>query len=125
MFEKRSKLIFISAIIATLYSIIVILYFIAMYNESATSSSSSGGGFVILLLSIPTIAMVIGTLLNWLGFWYKKPAIALISAIIYFQIAGIIAFTEFAVYLIPIIVLGFVGYINQKKINNADNLITN
>ena len=115
MFKDRSKVLFIGALLATLYTIYLVLYF-----GGAMSSSDSGeaiGGAIATALVTPHMLLTgLGAVFSWIGFGTKKTWGALVGAILY--CVGALLFIVYAIFSIPLIILGFVGYSKQKKINN-------
>ncbi len=113
MFEKRSKVLFICALLATFY----VIYLICYFGGSMTSSDSTEaiGGAIATALVTPHMVLVgLGAIFSWLGFFLKKPWGALVGAILY--CVGALVFIVYAMFCIPLIILGFVGYSKQKKL---------
>lgn len=113
MFNKRSKVLFICAILATLY----LLYLVSYFGNSMASEDSSEaiGGAIATALVTPHMVMIgLGAIFSWLGFVLRKSWAALVGAILY-CVAGLI-FLLYAIFCIPLIILGFVGYSSQKKL---------
>lgn len=117
MFNNRSRILFTSSIIATAYIIYLIVYF---YNGMQSNDSAEAiGGAIATVLVTPHILMIgLGTIFGWLGFFLRKSGFALVSAILFS--VGALIFLMYAPICIPIIVLGFIGYANQKKLNNSN-----
>lgn len=117
MFRNRSKVLFACAVLASAYVIYLISYFgNAMGN---ISSSEELGGAIATALVTPHMLMVgLGALFTWLGFLTKKSWAALVGSILY-CVAGLI-FLLYFIFCIPLIILGFIGYSNQKKLQNVN-----
>lgn len=113
MFKKRSKVLLICAIIATIYTIYLISHF---SGSMATDDSTEAiGGAIATALVTPHIVMVgLGAVFSWLGFFLKKSWAALVGAILYCVAA--LVFILYAAFCIPIIILGFVGFSKQKQL---------
>ena len=63
------------------------------------------------------LVTVLGAIFAIIGFFTRKAGLTLTGAIL-FAVAAVL-FLIYAVFLIPSIIFGFVGYANQKKINKA------
>ena len=113
MFKNRSKVLFVCAILATIYSLYLIFYF----GSSMTSSDSAeaiGGAIATALVTPHMIFMTVGAIFSWLGFLLRKPWCALVGAILYCVSA--LLFMLYLFFCIPMIILGFIGYAKQRKI---------
>lgn len=115
MFKERSKALFICSILATIYTIYLIFYFGgSMMTDDSTEAIS---GAIATALVTPHMVMIgLGTIFSWLGFFLKKSWAALAGAVLY--CVGALIFILYAVFCIPLIILGFVGFSNQKKLIN-------
>ena len=108
MKKKRSICVLLAVLIATAYLIYVFTYF--MENADTTA------GAIATAVVLPHMAVLaIGVLFGWIGYFTRGTGFILTSAILY-SVAAIL-FVMYAVFLIPSIVLGFVGYVRQKKLN--------
>ena len=117
MFKNRSKVLFIGALLATMYTI----YLMAHFGSSMASSDSAeaiGGAIATVLVTPHMLLTGLGAIFSWIGFGIKKNWGALVGAILYS--VGAILFIPYAMFSIPLIVLGFVGYAKQKKINKKN-----
>lgn len=116
---KKSKAVLAASIISTLYLIYLIIYF-ANANTSAGSLEEEIGAGIATALVLPHMFILgIGVILNWIGYGTKKNGFNLAAAILYCVSAFV--FLLYAIFLIPSIMLGFVGYNNQGKINKLAN----
>ena len=61
---------------------------------------------------------LIGAVFGWLGVLARKSWAALVGAILYS--VGTLLFLMYAMFGVPILILGFVGYSKQKKLNKAE-----
>lgn len=115
MFKDRSKVLFVCAILATIYTIYLISYF----NGSMMTDDSAEalGGAIATALVTPHIVMIgLGTMFSWIGFIFKKSWAALVGAILY--CVGALIFILYAMFCIPLIILGFIGFAKQKKLTS-------
>ncbi|MBR5129512.1 MAG: hypothetical protein IKU67_05620 [Firmicutes bacterium] len=108
MFEKRSKILFVTCVAGTLYSLYLIIYF-------GMALSDIAGALATMLVTPHIVGMVLGTVFSWIGFWGKDASFVLISVIFY--IASAVIFLAYIIFCVPMIVLGLIGYHKQKKIN--------
>lgn len=114
MFKGRSKALFFGTLIATLYGIYIVSYFAGTMSGGSTTDRI--GGTIATALVMPHMVCAwLGIIFGWLGFFGKMTWSALVSAILYCVSA--VLFFFYAFFLVPSIVLGFVGYANQKKMN--------
>lgn len=117
MFKNRSVAAFIGLVIAIAYAIYVSAY-VADTNTSAGDNTEAAVAGIMTLLALPHMVIVwIGVIFGLLGFLIRKVGFTLAAAILYASAA--LFFLVWGWMLIPSIVLGFVGYANQKKINKA------
>lgn len=117
MFEKRSKAAFIGAVLGTAYAIYSVIYW-SQANSGTVDDGEALGAAIATALVLPhMLVTVIGAIFALIGFFTRKAGLVLTGAIL-FSVAAVL-FLIYAVFLIPSIVLGFVGYANQKKLNKA------
>ena len=112
--RKRSIALAIATIAATVYMIYLFCYFIGGLT-SATGTELVGGAIATALVTPHTIMFAIGVVFGWLGFLFKKSWAALVAAILYS--VGTLFFLAYIMFGAPILILGFIGYANQKKLN--------
>lgn len=117
MFKNRSKVLFVTALMATLYVIYLVSYFTNGMGD-LNSSEEVGGALATALVTPHIIIMGLGAIFSWIGFFLKKSWGALVGAILYS--VGALAFMLYIIFCIPLIILGFVGYAKQKKISNTN-----
>jgi len=113
MFKNRSKVLFVCSILATIYVIYLICYFGNAMGD-LNSGEEIGGAIATALVTPHMVVVGIGAIFSWLGFFLKKSWGALVGAILY--CVGALLFLVYAIFCIPLIVLGFVGYSKQKKL---------
>lgn len=110
----RSKILFISNALATLYTIYLISHFVGGTLNS-DGAEAVGGAIATALVTPHMIMFLIGAIFGWLGFVFKKSWAALVAAILYS--VGTLFFLMYVMFGVPILVLGFIGYSKQKKLN--------
>lgn len=118
MFKMRSKILFISVLLATLYTIYLVIYFTGAITGAKESTEAIGAGIATALVTPHMFIMGLGMIFGWLGFGLKAVWGALTGAILYAVSA--ILFIPYIILCFPIIILGFVGFAMQKKINNKE-----
>lgn len=117
MFKDRSKAAFFAVLIALLYGIYSITYWTGANTSADGDAEAIGAGIATFLVLPHVIVTWIGVLFGLIGYFSRKTGFILTAAILY-SVAAVLFFI-YAVFLIPSIVLGFVGYSSQKKINKA------
>ncbi len=115
MFKNRSKALFICALSATAYSLYLITFIISSLNSS-DGAELVGGAIATALVTPHIIFISIGAIFSWLGFFLRKSWSALVGAILY--CVGVLLFLLYALYCIPMIILGFIGFAKQRKLMN-------
>ncbi len=115
MFSKRSKVLFVATILAVLYSIYLITYFGGAVGGSNDSAEMVGSAIATALVTPHMFMVSLGAVFGIIGFFARKAWAALVAAILYS--VGTVLFIAYAMFTIPILILGFVGYSKQKKIN--------
>ena len=112
----RSKVLCISNALATIYAVYLIVYFFGG-TMNASGAEAVGGAIATALVTPHMLMFLIGAVFGWLGFFIKKSWAALVAGILY--AVGTLFFLAYFMFGVPLLVLGFVGYANQKKLNKA------
>ena len=112
--KKRSIVLLIATALATAYTLYLFCYFLGT-TASAEGAEAVGGAIATALVTPHAIMFLIGSVFGWLGALLRKSWSALVAAILYS--VGTLLFMVYAMFGVPILILGFVGYANQKKIN--------
>lgn len=116
-FKKRSKILFISACIGLFYLIYLISHFYV--GVTTTDGAEQVGAAIATALVTPHMILIgVAVIFNWLGVFLKKNWMAMVSGILY-GVGGVM-FIIYIWFVIPMIVLSFVGFAKQKKLNNED-----
>lgn len=115
--KNRSKILAIATILATAYTVYLFCYFLGGLS-AASGSEAIGGAIATALVAPHAITFLIGAIFGWLGFLLKKSWAALVAAILY-SVATLL-FLAYAMFGAPILILGFIGYAKQKKINKIN-----
>lgn len=111
LFKKRSKSFFTSIILATIYLIYIISYFYGILGQGDTAEQI-GSGLATALVTPHIVVLAISVMFGWLAFGLSSSGFALTASILY-TVAGVM-FIPYIFFVIPSIILGFVGYANQK-----------
>lgn len=122
MKSKHSKALLISAILGALYSIYLICYFTGAIGGSE-GAEQVGAARATALVTPHMVLVVLATIFNWVGYFTNKRGFALTGGILY-SVSGVM-FLIYIMFVIPSIVLSFVGYANLKKINNESDKVSN
>ncbi len=113
--KKRSVMLIIATVLASIYAVYLICYFVGG-TAAADETATAIGGAIATALVAPHMAMfLLGSIFGWVGVFLKKSWSALVAAILYS--VGTVLFLAYAMFGIPLLVLGFIGYANQKKLN--------
>ena len=124
MNKKRSKLLLISAILGALYSVYLMSHFGGEMLGSNGGMELASATLATALVTPHMILVVLATIFNWVAYFSNKRGFALTGAILY-SVGGVI-FMLYIIFVIPSIVLSFIGYSNLKKIIENNNLnVTN
>ena len=108
-FAQRSKCLFFAGLIGAIYAAFIVSYF-------SYASSEDTAGFIATALVTPHMVLVVlGAIVLLIGSFAKKTWAALTGSIA--MCVGAVLFLMYAAFCLPSIVLGFIGYANQKKLN--------
>lgn len=119
MFKNRSKAAFFGLLLAIAYSVYLVTYMIGANSEVSSDAEALGAGIATLLVLPSLLVLFVGILLGLIGFFGRSSGLHLTAAILYSVSAFL--FILYAPFLIPSIVLAFVGWNNQKKINKSQS----
>lgn len=115
--KTRSKVLIIATLLATLYAIYLYCYFVG--GTMSADGAEAIGGAIATALVTPHMAMIaIGAIFGWVGVFTKATWAALVGAILYS--VGAVLFFMYIMFSGPILILGFIGYSNQKKLNKIE-----
>ena len=113
--RNRSIALLIATIAATVYTIGLISYFYSVNTAANETAEALSGAIATALVTPHMIMFLVGAVFGWVGVVFKKAWGALVAAILY--AVGTVVFLVYAVFGVPILVLGFIGYAMQMKIN--------
>ena len=113
--KKRSVMLIIATVLASIYAVYLICYFVGGTAAADETATAIGGAIATALVAPHMVMFLIGAIFGWIGVLLKKSWSALVAAILYS--VGTVLFLAYAMFGIPLLVLGFIGYANQKKLN--------
>ncbi len=115
--KKRSIMLAIVTLLATAYTVYLFCYFVG--GTLSTSGSEAIGGAIATALVLPHAVMfLIGAVFGWIGYLLKQSWAALVAAILYS--VGTLFFLAYFMFGAPLLIMGFIGYANQKKLNKRN-----
>jgi len=119
MLERRSKATFWATLVAVAYGIYAIVYWVGTNTSTTDDAEAIGAGIATVLVLPHLLVTWLGIVFGLIGFFTRKTGFQLTAAILYS--VGAVLFIIYAIFLLPSIVLGFVGYSSQKKINASSS----
>ncbi len=118
--RKRSIILLIATLLSTIYTIFLCSYFFGGVANSE-GAEQVGGAIATALVMPHMIMFAIGAVFGFIAYFCKAAWSALVAAILYS--VGTLFFLMYAMFGIPILVFGFIGFVNQKKLNKANMAI--
>lgn len=112
--RKRSIMLIISTILSTAYVIYLFVYFIGGTATATDGVEVISGAIATALVTPHAVMFLIGAIFGWVGLLFKKAWGALVAAILYS--VGTLFFLAYFMFGVPILIFGFIGYANQKKL---------
>lgn len=119
----KSKALIISAILGTVYSLYLIVHFSGTMSGDVSDTEAIGGAIATMLVTPHIIVVVLSTIFNILAVALKKMGFALTSGILY-SVAGVLMIM-YLPFVIPMIILSFIGYSKMKKVKSTELNIEN
>ena len=120
--RKRSIMLIIATVLSTAYAIYLFVHFIGGTANATDNVEMIGGAIATALVTPHAVMFLIGAIFGWVGLLFKKTWGALVAAILYS--VGTLFFLAYFMFSVPLLIFGFIGYANQKKLNkkNAETL---
>ncbi len=115
--RKRSILLTVATVLASAYAVYLFCYFVGG-TAAASGTDAISGAIATALVTPHAVTVLIGAVFGWVGVLVKKSWAALVAAILY-SVATLL-FLANAMFTIPLLILGFIGYANQKKLNKKN-----
>lgn len=119
----RSKLLIVSSVLGVLYSIYLISYFTGTMSGDVSDAEALGGALATMLATPHMVLVILSTIFNILAVALRKVGFALTSGILY-SVSGLLM-PLYLPFVIPMIVLSFVGYAKMKKFNSINLTVEN
>ena len=113
MKKKLNLCLLISFIIGVGYLVYSIAYWSGLGESSG--AEAAGGAIALALVTPHYVCTGIAVIFNGLGLFLKKPAFALVGAILY--AVALVLFPVYFMFVIVEMILSFVGYGQLKKAN--------
>jgi hypothetical protein len=111
---KRSIALLIAAVIGLVYGIYIISYFVGTTANSSSGIEMVAVGIATALVLPHITCVLVALIFNIVGWAINKRGFALTAGILY-SVAAVV-FISYAFFVVPSIVLSFVGYAKLKKI---------
>lgn len=111
MKKKLNICLLISFIIGVGYLLYSISYWGGL--DDTTGAEAAGGAIALVLVTPHLVCTGIAVVFNGLGVFLKKPAFALVGAILY--AVALVLFPMYFMFVIVEMILSFVGYAQLKK----------
>lgn len=118
--KKRSKILLASGIIGTIYSLLLIRFFLAYFSVGIISDvdvEKAVSALAVIIVIPHMVLFVLATIFNWVSYIKNKRGFALSSGILY--LVSLIVFPMDFIFVVPSTILSFIGYFSLKKINNS------
>lgn len=115
MFKERSKVLFVSSFVTTAYVVYLMVHFGSSIFVS-DGAEALGGALATAMVTPHMLFVGLGVVFSWIGFFFRKSWAALVAAILY--CVGAMLFLLYALFVVPSIILGFIGFSKQKKMAN-------
>lgn len=116
--KKKSVALIISAVLGVLYSIYIVSYFSGAVSGTSSGVESIGGAIATALVMPHMLCVVLAAIFNVIAALANKRGFALTGAILY--CVGAVLFLMYAPFVIPSIILSFIGYSKLGKIAKSE-----
>lgn len=118
MNRKTLMPLMISAVLGIVYTVIILLFYGNAIFAAGNPLSFIFGALAATLAAPHIVVVAIAAVFNTIAAISSSKAFALASAILY--CLGAILFIFFAIFILPSIILCFIGYSNLKKASKPD-----
>ena len=113
-----SKVLFITTVLSILYAVYIVDYMISASTGIPDTAEGLGTAIGMAIIMPHTLSMGLCAIFTTLGFFLKKSWGTLVGAIIFS--VGLVLMPLYFMFGIPLIVLGFVGFANQRNIEKKE-----
>lgn len=114
----RSKALIASSILGVVYNLYLIFYFSGTMSGDVSDTEVIGGALASLLVTPHIVMVMLSTIFNILSVALKKTGFALVAGVL-FSVSALLM-PLYLPFLIPMIILSFVGYTKMKKFNSTN-----
>ncbi|MGL4760713.1 MAG: hypothetical protein ACRCWG_04570 [Sarcina sp.] len=111
---QKSKAAIISGVLGALYSIYLIVHFGGSMFATNDGAEALGGAIASVMIMPHLILVILASIFMLIGAFINKVGFVLTGAILF--CVGGAAFFLYALFVVPSIVFGFIGYSKVKKI---------
>ena len=111
---SKSKTAIIGGVLGALYGIYLLSHFFGGVSNSTDGGEIIGGAIATALVMPHMICVVLASIFTIVGGFINKAGFVLTGAIL-FCVAAVVFFM-YALFVVPMIVLSFIGYSKVKKI---------
>ena len=115
--RKRSVSLIIAAVLGVIYSIYILTYFSGVITGTQSAAEAVGGVIATAFVTPHMVCVVVAAIFNSVACFTNKRGFALAGAILY--CVGAVVFLMYAPFVVPSIILSFVGYAKLGKINKT------
>ncbi len=113
MKPKLNICLLISFIIGVVYAIYIVSYFTGIGSTAQTSAETVGYGLATAIVMPHMACTIIAVIFNGLGLFLRKPAFALVGAILY--AVAMVLFPMYFFFVLVEMILSFVAYAQMRK----------
>ena len=119
----KSKALIISSIRGVAYSLYLLFYFSGTISGDISDAEVAGGAIATLLVTPHIVMVILSTIFNILSVALRKVGFALTSGILY-SVSGALM-PIYLPFVIPMIILSFVGFAKMNKFNSTNLNVEN
>lgn len=121
IFNSKSKILCLSAVLGIIYTIYVITYFTGVNTGTTDTAESIGGAIATALVAPHMFLVALATIFNILAFFISSKGFAITAGVL-FCVGGVL-FLPYILFVVPMIVLSFVGVSRVAKIKASNNTL--
>ena len=119
MFNRRSPLVLISSVLGLIYASVVLDYLMNAPSVALYTDFLRGTGLAMVFAWPHVLTAAVGSILGLVGFFRRSTQQIFASSVLFSAAAAV--YLVWAVFLVPSIILGFLGNSSQKKINSGQS----
>lgn len=118
---KKSKAAIIAGVLGILYTIYLMVHFGGAIVNTTSDAEALGGAIASALVMPQMILVLLASIFTLVGAFINKAGFVLTGAILF--CVGAAVFFLYAIFIVPMIVLSFIGYSKVKKIKATNSQI--